>query len=174
MAIGERIHFFRMMRGLTQKRLGMLLGFPEKSADVRLTQYETGTRTPKADITASLARALDVSPHALTVPDIDSLIGLAHTLFTLEDVYGLKVCSDAEGVCLRVVSHGRDSKELLEILSVWRRQMAKLEAGEITQEEYDRWRYHYPKFDDSQMWGQVPSQALSDILVERFRGQLDK
>jgi len=72
MAIGERIRFFRIMRGMTQKSLGTLLGFPEKSADVRLAQYETGTRTPKAELTASLAHALDMSPHALTVPDIDS------------------------------------------------------------------------------------------------------
>ena len=34
MAIGERIHFFRLLRGMTQKYLGMALGFPEKSADV--------------------------------------------------------------------------------------------------------------------------------------------
>ena len=40
MAIGERIHFFRTLRGMTQKYLGMALGFPEKSADVRLAQYE--------------------------------------------------------------------------------------------------------------------------------------
>ena len=46
MAIGERIHFFRTMRGMTQKYLGMALGFPEKSADVRLAQYENGSRTP--------------------------------------------------------------------------------------------------------------------------------
>ena len=48
MAIVERIHFFRTMRGMTQKYLCMALGFPEKSADVRLAQYETGTRTPKS------------------------------------------------------------------------------------------------------------------------------
>ena len=90
MAIGERIHFFRLLRGMTQKYLGMALGFPEKSADVRLAQYETGSRTPKADLTAALAQVLDVSPHALSVPDIDSYVGLMHTLFTLEDNYGLK------------------------------------------------------------------------------------
>ena len=56
MAIGERIHFFRLLRGMTQKYLGMALGFPEKSADVRLAQYETGSRTPKADLTAALAQ----------------------------------------------------------------------------------------------------------------------
>ena len=75
MAIGERIHFFRLLRGMTQKYLGMALGFPEKSADVRLAQYETGSRTPKADLTAALAQVLDVSPHALSVPDIDSYVG---------------------------------------------------------------------------------------------------
>ena len=92
MAIGERIHFFRTMRGMTQKYLGMALGFPEKSADVRLAQYENGSRTPKAELTESLAGALGVSPLALSVPDIDSYLGLMHTLFTLEDRYGLEVC----------------------------------------------------------------------------------
>ena len=36
MAIGERIHFYRLLRGMTQKYLGMVLEFPEKSADVLL------------------------------------------------------------------------------------------------------------------------------------------
>ena len=102
MAIGERIHFFRMMRGMTQKYLGMALGFPEKSADVRLAQYENGSRTPKADVTAALAQVLDVSPKALDVPDIDSYTGLMHTLFTLEDRYGLHT-DEADGeICLKV------------------------------------------------------------------------
>ena len=78
---------------MTQKYLGMALGFPEKSADVRLAQYENGSRTPKADVTAALAQVLDVSPKALDVPDIDSYIGLMHTLFTLEDRYVLRSVS---------------------------------------------------------------------------------
>ena len=107
MAISERIHFFRNLRGMTQKYLGLQLGFPDKSADVRMAQYETGSRTPKADITAALAQVLDVAPEALNVPDIDSYIGLMHTLFALEDIYGITV-SEADGeVCLKVNS-GRD------------------------------------------------------------------
>ena len=101
MAIGERIHFFRTLRGMTQKYLGMAVGFPERSADVRLAQYETGTRTPKADLTAALAHTLDVSPQALSVPDIDNYIGLAHTLFALEDVYSLKVVEADGRACLQ-------------------------------------------------------------------------
>ena len=110
MAIGERIHFFRILRGMTQKYLGTIVGFPERSADVRLAQYETGTRKPKAELTAALAQALDVSPHALDVPDIDSYIGLMHTLFTLEDLYGLTVSESEDGeICLKVdTSKGND------------------------------------------------------------------
>ena len=167
MAIGERINFFRNMRGMTQKYLGMQVGFPEKSADVRLAQYETGTRTPKTDLTAALADTLDVSPQALAVPDIDSYIGLMHTLFTLEDRYGLHI-DEADGeICLKVdVRKNKDAAQLHEMLCAWRQAAAMLKAGEITQDEYDRWRYRYPEFDTTQRWAKVPSQALSDMLVE--------
>ena len=170
MAIGERISFFRNMRGMTQKYLGMQVGFPEKSADVRLAQYETGTRTPKLDMTAALADILDVSPSALSVPDIDSYIGLMYTLFTLEDRYGLKI-DEADGeVCLKVdVRKNKDAAQLHEMLCAWRQAAAMLKAGEITQEEYDRWRYRYPEFDTTQRWAKVPSQELSDMLVEDLK-----
>jgi transcriptional regulator with XRE-family HTH domain len=167
MAIGERIHFFRTMRGMTQKYLGILLGFPEKSADVRLAQYETGSRTPKADLTASLAQVLDVSPQALTVPDIDSYTGLMHTLFTLEDRYGLHIHEVDGELCLKVdFRQGKDAARLHEMLWAWQEQATKLETGEISKEEYDRWRYYYPEFDTTQRWAKVPSQAFSDLLME--------
>ena len=161
MAIGERIHFFRLLRGMTQKYLGMALGFPEKSADVRLAQYETGSRTPKADLTAALAQVLDVSPHALSVPDIDSYVGLMHTLFTLEDNYGLKVAEQDGELALQVdFRKNKDAARLHEMLLTWREQAAKLEAGEISQEDYDRWRYHYPEYDSSQIRAKVPPAGL--------------
>ena len=50
----------------------MAVGFSEKTADIRMAQYEKGTRTPKEDLTRRLAEVLEVSPHALDVPDIDS------------------------------------------------------------------------------------------------------
>jgi transcriptional regulator with XRE-family HTH domain len=170
-AIGERIHFFRTMRGMTQKYLGLSMGFPEKSADVRLAQYETGVRTPKADLTASLANALDVSPQALAVPDIDSYIGLMHTLFTLEDRYGLTI-DEADGeICLKVdVRKNKDAAQLHEMLCAWRQTAAMLKAGEITQAEYDRWRYRYPEFDTSGHWHKVtPSQGLSEAITDNLK-----
>ena len=174
MAIGERIHFFRTLRGMTQKYLGTVIGFPEKSADVRLAQYETGTRKPKAELTAALANALDVSPIALDVPDIDSDIGLMHTLFTLEDTRGIEI-SEADGqIVLKVnTEKGNSAEDLLQMLSAWKEQSDKLNSGETTKEDYDRWRYRYPEFDTTQLWAKAPSQALSDALVETFKDQLN-
>ena len=169
MAIGERIRFFRILRGMTQKHLGMTVGFPEKSADVRLAQYENGSRSPKADLTASLAEVLDVSPQALSVPDIDSYTGLMHTLFTLEDLYGLKVRELDGEVCLTVdVRQNKDAARLHEMLCSWREQAAKLEAGEISKEDYDKWRYHYPELDTSTIRAKVPSDALMDHLLSEI------
>ena len=123
--------------------------------------------TKDLDVTAALAQVLDVSPKALDVPDIDSYIGLMHTLFTLEDRYGLEVCECEDEVHLRVHIHkGRDAAELHRMLSAWGAIAAKLKAGEITKEEYDRWRYRYPELDTSGQWHKItPSQGLSDLLL---------
>ena len=51
----------------------------------------------------------------------------------------------------------------------WREQAAKLEHGEISKEEYDRWRYKYPESDKAGQWAKVPSQALSDALIEKLK-----
>ena len=172
MAIGERIHFFRNLRGMTQKYLGSVVGFSEKTADVRMAQYEAGTRTPKSDLTAALAQALDVSPQALDVPDIDSQLGLMHTLFALEDIYGITIGEIDGEVCLKVdKDKGRTAYDLLEMLTAWKEQSANLNAGEIDKEEYDKWRYNYPKFDTTKHWVKIPSQELCDALVEQFKKQ---
>ena len=49
MSIGERIRYIRNLRGMTQKELGKAIGFDDRTADIRIAQYESGTRTPKAN-----------------------------------------------------------------------------------------------------------------------------
>ena len=168
MAIGERIRFIRNLKGMTQKYLGQIIGFSEKTADIRMAQYESGTRTPKADVTEALAQALEVSPAALAVPDIDTNIGLMHTLFALEDLRGLKVGQIDGELCLRLDKHkGSEYISMFDMLSAWYEQEEKYHNGEITKEEYDRWRYNYPKYDTSGHWAKVPSQEISDLFTNR-------
>ena len=148
MATGERIRFFRTLRGMTQKYLGLLLGFPESSADVRLAQYESEDRTPKAELTENLAGALGVSPLALSVPDIDSYLGLMHTLFALEDIYGMKIDKLDDEVCIRLdKNRGTSYISLLERFTAWQKEAEKYRNGEISKEEYDHWRYTYPEIE---------------------------
>lgn len=170
MAIGERIRFFRKRKGWKQKELGEKLGFTLKTSEVRMTQYESGARTPKEDMINQLAYFFDVSPAALKVPDIDSYIGLMHTLFALEDIYGLTV-DEIDGVtCLRLSQDkAKESLQIGEYLTAWKEQAVRFRGGEITQDEYDDWRYHYPKKDTKNIWAKVPSQELSDAILEGLK-----
>lgn len=144
MAIGKRIQFFRSLRMMTQKQLGILLGFPEKSADIRIAQYESGSRRPKSDLTIALARVLDVEPNALSVPDMDSCVGLMHTFFALEDCYGLRVCKCSGKVHLEVdSSQSEDAATLSRVLIQWWLMFSATTEGILKKESYDIWRYHY-------------------------------
>lgn len=146
MATGERIRYLRTLRAMTQKQLGIEVGFPERTADIRLAQYESGTRTPKEDIVERIADVLDVSPASINVPDIDSYVGLMHTLFALEDLYGFKIDELNNEVCIRIdKSKGSMSLTLFDYLSAWQKESKRLRDGQTTKEEYDTWRYHFPE-----------------------------
>lgn len=158
---------------MTQKYLGQVVGFPEKTADIRMAQYESGSRTPKADLTNKLAEVFDISPQALSVPDIDSYIGLMHTLFTLEDRYGLTIVKTENGVSMYADPRkGTDAAELSEMLNAWAEQSEKYHSGDINRDEYDKWRYNYPKYDETSSYVKVPSQNLSNAMVEAFKDRL--
>ena len=123
MAIGERIRFIRNLRGMTQKWLGQAVGFPQKTADIRMAQYESGSRTPKDDLVKSLADVLEVSPLALKVPDIDSDLGLIHTLFAIEDIHGIR--AEKQGEEIHIVFDGSKrtmNESIFKMLDVYKRQ----------------------------------------------------
>lgn len=60
MTIGEKIKLHRKSRGLTLKALGEKAGFCNRG-DVRIAQYENGSRIPKYENLKRIADALDVS-----------------------------------------------------------------------------------------------------------------
>ena len=59
---------FRQKNHLTQKELGMAVGFPDNCADVRIAQYESDVRTPKEDLLKLFASTLSVPVELFTVP----------------------------------------------------------------------------------------------------------
>lgn len=171
MAIGQRIKFFRNRKGLTQKQLGEMLGFMGKTSDVRMAQYESEARTPKQDLVREMSDIFGVNTQALTVPNIDSYIGLMHTLFALEDMYGLEI-KEIDGVPYIHLEH-TDSNSLSyesvnRMLYAWQQQAALLRAGQISKDTYDEWRYNYPDLDTSVHWAKLPSEELNDMLMEEY------
>ena len=172
MSIGERIHFFRTMRGMTQKFVGMRLGFSERSADVRVAQYESDARTPKRELLENIAGVLGVDPLALTVPDIDSIFGVMHTFFALEDRYDLRVEYDGSEGIIKIAPNCNNSlaEDLAELVDSWAKQAEKYRAGEITKEEYDNWRYTFPSSDPTASSLIVSPEELCDMSS----GQLKK
>ena len=148
MAIGERIHHFRLLHGFTQKYLGKLLGFNDMQADVRIAQYEKGVRSPKEKYLNALAEVFEVSPQALAVPDIDSYVGLLQVrsnIFLQDCEHGLYADKINGEICIRLdKSKGTTYLSIFDMISAWQSQRAKLASGEITKEQYDQWRYNYP------------------------------
>ena len=174
MKFGDKIKFFRKKMELTQKQLGMMIGFPESNADVRMAQYESSSRKPSYFVRRSLAEKLGVSLYSLEAPDIDvsNINTTMHTLFALEDLYGLKTnIADGE-VTLHFDMTNISDPSFFEMVTAWAEQAAKYKSGEISKEDYDKWRYRFPEFDTTQIWAKVPSKQLSDALVDAFKDKL--
>ena len=93
---GRRIRHFRMLRGMTQKALGIAAGFPPETADIRIAQYESGARTPKRELLCQLAAPLGVSPSQFTVPRIKNSEELCSLLAALEDECGIELSPRSE------------------------------------------------------------------------------
>lgn len=153
MAVGDRIKRARNLRGMTQKELGIAIGFEEKSADIRIAQYESNTRTPKEDLLRKIAEVLDVNYRSLYEPTLYAAEDVMYTLFELDEHY--------PGTRLYEVTDTTDPdfpekhmavsfryRLLDEFLKEWQLRKKQLREGEITREEYLEWKLNWPQTAD--------------------------
>ena len=144
MGIGKRIRYFRNKQGLTMLELGKAAGFSERTANVRVAQYESESRRPKDDLIDVFASIFNVSAQAITVPDIESNVGLMYTLFALEDQYGLRIEEVNGIVCMRIDPQMNwKTAKLNHMLEEWCKKRKAYQDGQMSKDEYDQWRYHY-------------------------------
>jgi len=153
MAVGDRIKRIRNMRGLTQKELGLAIGFDENTADVRVAQYESGTRTPKEDVLKKIAEVLDVNYRAIYEPMLYAAEDVMYTLFELDEHYGgmqiheVENSSDPFNPTPRLaVSFG--TKLLDDFLKEWQQRKKDLADGVISKAEYMEWKINWPQTCD--------------------------
>lgn len=95
-SFGQRLKFIRRFRGMTQKELGILMGFSEKTADIRIAQYEKNARIPKVETVAKFAEILSVSPIVFSKTICNSAEELLQSMYWLFLVKGGGVINDCE------------------------------------------------------------------------------
>lgn len=86
MTTGEKIKYFRNMRGISQEMLGQLSGI--NSATIK--KYEYGIRNPKPGQLLKIANALGISINIFMDFDIETVSDVLSLLFKLDDQVDMK------------------------------------------------------------------------------------
>ena len=141
MEVGKKIKRFRTAFGLSQKELAQKSGLSEPA----IRNYELGNRTPSEKQLEKIAGALGVSIYAISNPNLENYDAVLHALFYLEDEYSF-IPKEIDGqVYLAVENKNAATRTVSKMLSSWNSEFEKLKSGEINKEEYDMWRYSYPR-----------------------------
>lgn len=151
MAIGDKIKKIRVKRGMTQKELGLAIGFNERTADVRMAQYESGTRVPKEAVIVKIAEVLKVNADYLMAPAIDKTEEIVQALIYLDELNQLKMEAEEyttpEGENLRRIK--LSLTYLDNYLEEWYDKKRALENEKISQEEYYEWKINWPNSSET-------------------------
>ena len=143
MAVGDRIKRVRVLRSFTQRDLGLAVGFEENTADVRIAQYETGTRTPKEDMLRKIAEILDVNYRSLYEPSLYAAEDVMYTLFELDEHYNLSIHDFDGRKCIAF-----NAKMLDDFLAEWQVRKKELAEEKISKIEYMEWKLNWPQTAD--------------------------
>ena len=123
LTLGKKIKKLRLLRGLSQKELGIKVGFSPETADTRIRQYEKDAMAPKSEIRNKLAEALDVDISALSDNAITGEKDIMQMLFFLEENYGMTIQKkDDNSFCFNISSNSIAESEadiFVDYLSVW-------------------------------------------------------
>lgn len=158
MTLGEKIRKYRILQNLSQKELGLQLGFSNTTADVRIRQYESGTKTPRDDIRQKMAEILDVDISALSDIAIQSDEDVMQVLFYLSEILYMDIEKTDDKFYLSFPVNHIDREQLMSYLNVWYTQKKNLQntvngTSDDSVREYELWESRFPK-DIKQYWKQ--------------------
>ena len=126
MTTGERLKYIRKYREIYQQSLGEAIGFPDSSAGIRISQYESNTRYPKKDICVKLANVLKCD-YKIFYNKISSFENFVLTLILAEELEGDSITTE------KIISFLDDLQNM----------KALLQNKKISKEEYFEWKINY-------------------------------
>lgn len=139
------IRRLRGKRGLTQKQVADFAGISETA----YRSYELGARKAKPEISERIAKTLKVRPEYLSSPEFGPYMEFYYAILENEDTLGYTV-TKINGQPAIVAKPGASS--FFALLSNWNEMKEKLEAKEITREEYEDFKETY----DGGTWMNTP------------------
>lgn len=134
-SLAKKLKKLRDEQHLTQKEVADKARITESA----YRAYELGDRNPKPDILDRIAKALEVRPEYLSAPTFRNRREFAYAILENEDVFGYTV-RDIDGVPAIVKGYGNAVDFFAEFVRDWEEMRAKLDAHEVTQEEYEDWK----------------------------------
>ena len=192
MTLGNQIRKYRQLRGLTQKELGLMVGFSESTADSRIRKYECDAMAPKTAIRQKLADALDVDLPALPDLDISSHEDVIQALFQLEDRFGMEIEKKDGRIYFSFRDDNDENRTLNAFMNFWGDQKKIFlpdpqNATEEQRKDYELWKAHFVGYayryikdtDVEPGYASAVIEPLSaeseedEILLAKFRVELD-
>lgn len=141
MSVGLNIRKLRKLRGMTQLELADKVG----CTDAAIRNYEKDSRTLKGDTLEKIAEALDVAPMVLRPNEVRTAGDFLYAVLQLEGDLGLMPVKGPDGRMSIGFDHkAAKSPKAQMALEAWQRQREALQAGGLTEDEYD---------SGKQIWG---------------------
>lgn len=143
----HKIKKLREKRQLTQKQLAELSGISESA----MRSYELGDRKPKKEVLERIAMALGVRSEYLSAPEFGPSMEFFYALLENDELYGYTITeiNDRPAITGGLMAVGVTFDGFL---GDWSKMKKKLDAKEITREEYENWKQTY----DPGYWVNVP------------------
>ena len=160
MTIGQKIKKYREAKNLTQKQVALRAGMSEPA----IRNYELGNRTPSAKQIEKIALSLDVSPFAISNPDLESYDGVMHALFYLEENYGV-IPGEIDGeICLKFKDKFSTISSDVE---KWLREYKAVQNAsdddiEKAEAYYEEWKSSYPRLSAQETMKALRSKSQSN------------
>ena len=160
MTIGQKIKKYREAKNLTQKQVALRAGMIEPA----IRNYELGNRTPSAKQIEKIALSLDVSPFAISNPDLESYVGVMHALFYLEENYGV-IPGEIDGeICLKFKDKFSTISSDVE---KWLREYKAVQNAsdddiEKAEAYYEEWKSSYPRLSAQETMKALRSKSQSN------------
>ncbi len=175
MNLGDKIKKYRVLRGLTQTKLGEMVGFSKTTANSRIRKYETNEMAPKADIRQKIAEALDVDMSSLSDIDINTEEDVLHTLFLLEEEYGMEINKDGDKITLSFNASENNNQKLMGYLCNWASIKNSTADDKDSLAQYENWKARFPMDINSYLKQQLDElNAIYDPLISERSSKAQK